>query len=104
MAESKVHICPECGEKINISAYMTLPGEYRIECPHCKTQLQPELHDFNRAVPLIIFILIIFMGINQRAGMTAFLIYVGVLTLLAYLVLLIGAYYFVKLKKIENQI
>jgi uncharacterized protein (DUF983 family) len=103
MAESKVHICPECGERIRFSAYLTLPGEYRIKCPNCKAQLQPRMNDFHRAVPVIVFILIIFTAIKQKSGTKVFLIYVGVQTLIAYLVLLFSGYYFIRFKKIEEK-
>jgi hypothetical protein len=103
MAKSKAHICPECGETISFKAYLTLPGEYRIECPNCKAHLQPEMNELNRYIPLAVLILIILTGINQRAGMTKFLIYIGVMTLIAFLVLLIGGYYFVRLRKVNEE-
>lgn len=84
-------------------AYLTLPGEYRIECPHCKAHLQPEMNEFNRYIPLTALILIIITGINQKSGMTKFLIYIGVMTLIAFLVLLIGGYYFVRLRKVNEE-
>jgi len=102
MAKQKAHVCPECGEKINFLAYLTLPGEYRVECPNCKTQLQPDMDDINRFVPLVVFILIIVTGINKRSGITKFLTYVGIMTLIAFLVFLISGYFFVGLRKVEE--
>jgi len=100
--KSKAHTCPECGEKLPFSAFLFLPGEFRIECPFCKSQLLPALSDFHKVVPWIIVVLIIFTAINQKAGFTVFLVYAGVLTLLAYLILIVWAYFFVSFKKKED--
>jgi len=100
--KSKAHTCPECGEKLPFSSYLFLPGEFRIECPYCKSQLLPVLNDIHKAVPWIVVVLIIFTAINQKAGFTLFLVYAGVLTLLAYLILIGWAYYFVSFKKKED--
>jgi len=103
MTKLKPHVCPECGEKISIKEYLTLPGDYRVECPHCKARLQPAMNDSHRFLPLAVFILIIITGINQRAGITKLLIYVGVMTLLAFLFFWIAGYLFIRLKKCEEE-
>lgn len=96
---SKAHTCPECGEELPLKTYLTLPGDYSIECPHCKTQLKPVLNDFHKIVPWILFSLILITAMKQRSGLTGFLVLVGVLTLVTYLVLLAGAYYFLRFRK-----
>lgn len=101
--KSKAHTCPECGENLPLDTFLTLPGEFRIKCPHCKSTLQPTLNDFHKADPLILFIIIIFSGINQRSGFTTFVIYIGVLTLLTYIILVAGAYFFLRFKKVEEK-
>lgn len=103
MTRPKAHVCPECGEKIGIMSYLTLPGDYKVVCPNCNAHLQPAMNELHRFLPLAVFILIIITGINQRAGITKLLIYVGVMTLLAFLVFLLGGYCFVRLKKTEEE-
>lgn len=101
--ESKAHICPECGKKISIMAYLTLPGDYTVECPHCKTRLEPAMNNLNRYIPLVIFILIIITGINRRAGITKLLVYVGIMTAIVFIVFLLAGYWFIRLRKVEDE-
>jgi hypothetical protein len=103
MTKTKPHICPECGGKIGIKEYLTLPGDYRVECPNCKTRLQPELNELHRFMPLTVFILIIITGINRRGGITKLLIYIGVMTFLAFLIFMTAGYLFIRLRKIEEE-
>ena len=61
------------------------------------------MNSLNRYVPLAIFILIIVTGINRRAGITKLLVYIGIMTAITFVVFLFAGYWFVRLRKIEEE-
>lgn len=97
------HKCPECGSRLPFRKFFNLPGDYGIECPECKTKLQPELNDFHRIVPWIAGIIVIIVAMNRKSGLTDFLVLIGILTLVTYFILMAAAYWFLRFRKSEEE-